>query len=151
MKPFFPQCGRPLKAVSRFLKHCLSDCPKSLKCGTLFASALLNLLLLSALLSGCATTKKGITEEQKVYSVATNVVAKVQAITPYLPAPIGTPVELALGAVSALLAGWNVHQQRTLKSLKSGAAIRQITQQDPPANPTPPPQGAAAKGAPSGV
>jgi hypothetical protein len=101
-----------------FLRNCWRECPFQQRCGILIMSALLNVMFVFLLLQGCAHTPQGLSREQGIYRVSTNLVGHVQTLIPYLPAPVATPVELLLGAVSAGLAAWNVHQQKTLKSLK---------------------------------
>ena len=87
-----------------------------------FAAPLLLCVLLSTpFLYGCATTPQGVAREQQVYQTATNLVAGVQAVTPYLPAPVQFPTEIALAAVTAALSAWNIHQQKAIKALKNGS------------------------------
>ena len=81
-------------------------------------SAFLNLLLAICLLNGCANTPAGIAREQKTYSAATNALSVAQQIAPFLPPPVSTPVGAVLAGVSAALAAWNLHQQRTLSALR---------------------------------
>jgi hypothetical protein len=72
-----------------------------------------------------------------------------KAVTPFLPTPVGAPVDLVLGGVSALLALWNVHQHKTLKSLKSVQKVRESFTQAREERPPPSPPGSSATGAPS--
>ncbi len=111
----------------------------------LVMSGLLNFGLALLLLQGCATTPKGISREQQVYNVATNVVGSLQQAAPFLPAPVGTPVGILLGGVSAMLAAWNVHQQQALKALKKdAAATKLLAQNSPPSTLGQPPLPAAS-------
>ena len=102
-----------------FLHHCWTECPKKERCAILLSSAFLNLLLLTALIQGCASTEAGLQREQHIYDVSTNAVAHLQAIAHALPAPVATPMETILAIASAGLGIWNVHTHKTLKSLKN--------------------------------
>jgi hypothetical protein len=73
-----------------------------------------------AALCGCARTEGGLAREQRLYQAGTNFVAAAQQVVPYLPAPVQFPTEAVLGAVSAALAAWNLHQQKTIKALRNG-------------------------------
>jgi len=97
-----------------------------------------------------STTKAARHTEQQFYNTATNLVAKVQAVAPFLPAPIGTPIELVLGGISACLTAWNVHQHQTLKSLKKAVATPKLLSQVPLAPTTIQPPTLAAGPVPTG-
>ncbi len=126
--PFQFLCSLPARAA-RFLRNCWTECPKHEKCSMLAMSALLNLFLGFALLSGCASTSKGVAREQTVYNAATNVVGVAQQVAPFLPAPVSAPLGAILGGISAALAAWNIHQQRTLSALKKAATQATVNAQ----------------------
>ena len=112
-------------------------------------SAFLGLLFIAALHCGCATTRAGLTREQGIYTVSTNIVSGVQSFVPFLPAPVATPVEVLLGVASAALGAWNLHQQKSIKALRNGksqpttdsltkaAPAVPATPAQPPTSPTP--------------
>jgi hypothetical protein len=58
--------------------------------------------------------------QQRMYQAGTNFVGGLQAVTPYLPAPVQLPVEAIAGALAAALAAWNLHRQKQIKALKNG-------------------------------
>jgi hypothetical protein len=111
----------------RFIRNCWSECPKAQKCTMLMLSAVLNVVFGLLLLQGCASSPLGIAREQRVYSAGTNVVGLVQQLAPYVPAPVSAPLGLILGGVSAALAAWNLHQQRSLSALKKQSTATAVT------------------------
>jgi hypothetical protein len=149
MKALIHRLTTPLRAAGRFVRNCWTECPKHEKCTLLVMSALLNFGLGIMLLQGCATTPKGLTREQQLYNTATNVVAAVQQVTPFLPPPVSTPVGIILGGVSAALAAWNVHQQRTLSALKKARPAEPSPSVSSPGLPPPPVPSVTGAGAPS--
>ena len=116
----------PIRATGRFIRNCWMECPKHEKCSLLIISALLNFAFALLLLHGCAATSQGVAREQKLYAAGTNVVGIAQQIAPFLPGPISAPLGAILGGVSAALAAWNVHQQRTLSALKKQSTATKI-------------------------
>jgi hypothetical protein len=74
----------------------------------------------SLAISGCATTKAGLSREQQIYRAGTNIVAQVDKVVPYMPVPVSSAAEIALALVSAGLAAWNTHQQVAIRKLKNG-------------------------------
>ena len=119
MNPLLPRISALWHRPRTFLHHCWTECPKKERCAILLSSAFLNLLLLTALIQGCASTEAGLQREQHIYDVSTNAVAHLQAIAHALPAPVATPMETILAIASAGLGIWNVHTHKTLKSLKN--------------------------------
>ena len=107
--------------IKTFLSGCIRDCPFRVRCAIMAMSVLLAAMVLCTIHTGCASTQAGLSREQGIYRVSTNVVSGVQQIVPYLPAPVATPAEILLGAISAGLGAWNLHQQRALKKLKNGS------------------------------
>jgi hypothetical protein len=94
--------------------------------GNLCRQTLILLLLVAVLAaicfaSGCATTEAGIQREERIYALATNVVAHAQQIAPSLPAPANTIAEAVLGAITLGLGAWNALQHKQIKKLKNGA------------------------------
>jgi hypothetical protein len=81
---------------------------------------LLGAMVTTLALSGCASTEQGIAREEVLYRAGTNVVATVQAVTPYLPPPVGSVVEGVLALATAALAAWNTHLHSQVKTLRNG-------------------------------
>jgi hypothetical protein len=70
--------------------------------------------------SGCATTDAGLAREERIYGIATNVVAHAQQIAPSLPTPFNVGSEGILAVLTAALAAWNTVQHREIAKLKTG-------------------------------
>ena len=144
MKKLLHAVSYPIRRATRFVRNCWTECPKHEKCTMLLLSGLANLGLALLLMQGCASTPKGISREEKIYNVATNVVGSLQQAVPFLPAPVGAPVGIVLGGISAMLAAWNLHQQQALKVLKKdNAATELLAQNSLPPAPVQPPAPAA--------
>ena len=99
-----------------------TESPRRLRVAVIFMACLSLGLLWLCMLPGCATTSAGIAREQAVYSTATNVVAKLTAAAPAIPAPYGTLATDILFVVSGLLAVWNTWQHKAITSLQNGQA-----------------------------
>jgi ABC-type Co2+ transport system permease subunit len=106
----------PLPSLSQF-SHAS---PPKLRRNVALAFLLFAALFLFALVPGCATTERGLSREEAIYTWATNAVATARSVTPFIPAPAGTGVEIGLGLVAAALAAWNTAQQRAIQKLKNG-------------------------------
>jgi len=119
-----------LADAGTFLRGCYRDTTQALRLSIVCSAAFLIVVAATLPHLGCATTPKGIANEKAMYSAATNTVATAQSIVPYIPAPFATPVEVVLGAASALLGAWNLHQQKSIKALKNGNG--KTTPQTPP-------------------
>lgn len=96
----------PIKSLSA----CWKQTTPATRRAVLAGSALCVLLAASLILISCASTPQGIRHEQTIYAAGTNTVATLQTLIPYLPAPVATPAEIVLGAISAGLGAWNLHQ-----------------------------------------
>ena len=94
--------------------------PGTLRVSTAIALLLFGVASLLLFTASCAHTLQGLSREQALYRAGTNAVGQVQSITPYLPAPAGSALEIALAIASSGLAAWNLHQQAALKKLKNG-------------------------------
>jgi len=97
----------------------------------------LGVLAFTSLPSGCATTKSGLAQEQRIYQAATNVVADARQVVPYLPAPVSSAAETFLAIVSGLLTLWNAHQQIAIRKLKNGNGTSTAGLSPPAAQPAP--------------
>src|SRR5438046_549700 len=72
-------------------------------------------------LASCATSPRGISREQMMYSYGTNGVAWAQQVlVPYVPPPYHEAALAFLGLVSAGLGLWNRSQQKRLTALENG-------------------------------
>jgi hypothetical protein len=84
------------------------------------AAALGLLVMLAALLIGCAQTRSGILREQAVYQSGTNTLHFVTAdIAPLIPSPYSGLFTAVTGLVGAGLAAWNLSQQKRLAALEA--------------------------------
>lgn len=84
------------------------------------AAAIGLLLLMAIAVVGCAQTRTGILREQAVYQSGTNTLHFVTAdIAPLIPSPYSGVVTAATGIIGALLAAWNLSQQKRLAALES--------------------------------
>ena len=109
-------------------------------CAAIAAPLIVCVFLSLPLLQGCATTPAGIAREEQAYNVATNVAAGVQAITPYLPAPVQFPTEMALAALAAVFTAWNTHQQKAISALRTNGTAKAVpTSLSSASKPVPPP------------
>jgi hypothetical protein len=111
---------KPAFVLYSFIFRCYRAVPARNRIAILACSLYLLTLLGIAALCGCARTEGGLAREQRMYQAGTNFMAAAQQVVPYLPAPVQFPTEAVLGAVSAALAAWNLHQQKTIKALKNG-------------------------------
>jgi hypothetical protein len=89
-------------------------------------------------IGGCATTEPGLTREQALYRVGTNVVASLDKAVPYLPVPVSSAAEVFLALASAGLAAWNTHQQVAIRKLKNGNGSGNGKAHAPPSTLSPP-------------
>jgi hypothetical protein len=105
---------------SLFLSQCYRAVPVRNRVAILACSLYLLVLLAIVALCGCARTEGGLAREQRMYQAGTNFLGGLQAVTPYLPAPVQLPVEAIAGAIAAALAAWNLHQQKQIKALRNG-------------------------------
>ena len=67
MNPLLSRISALWHRPRTFLHHCWTECPKKERCAILLSSAFLNLLLLTALIQGCASTEAGLQREQHIY------------------------------------------------------------------------------------
>jgi hypothetical protein len=74
------------------------------------------------LTSSCSTSPTGLATEQKIYTIATNVVAKLSPVAQVAPPPFSTYATDILFVLSAALAGWNTWQQKHINALQNGQA-----------------------------
>jgi hypothetical protein len=109
-----------MKQLTKFVRLAWQNWPRDYLVCNLVVMAVLGAVCLVAFSPGCATTPQGLAREQAVYSAATNVVGTATTLAPYVPAPFQVPTEAILGAISAALAAWNLHQQKAIKALKNG-------------------------------
>ena len=109
-----------MKQLFKFVRLAWQNWPRDYLVCNLVVGAVLGVLCLVAFTPGCASTAQGLAREQGVYSAATNVVATATTLVPYVPAPFQIPAEAILGAITAALAAWNLHQQQAIKALKNG-------------------------------
>ena len=58
--------------LTRFLRHCFTECPLHMRCSILVMSAFLNLLFITAIITSCSNTETGIAREQAIYTVSTS-------------------------------------------------------------------------------
>lgn len=72
-------------------------------------------------LTGCASTPKGVAREQQLYLVSSNAVSGLSALAPYAPAPVGTLLEGITAVGGALLAVWASHLHRSVRALETGS------------------------------
>jgi len=100
---------RALRAIPR---SCWTSSRAEIVLTALAAPLLLIVFLSLPAMQGCATSPTGLAREQHLYQVGTNVVAGLQAVAPYLPAPVQFPTEIALAAVTAALSAWNSTSRR---------------------------------------
>ena len=77
-----------MKKLSSFFRNCVRECPFRFRCTIMAMSALLALMIILSLHTGCASTQAGLSREQGLYRVSTNIVTGVQQYVPYLPAPV---------------------------------------------------------------
>ena len=110
-----------MNKITTFVSACFRECPFRHRCAIMAMSALLGLMFIVALHTGCASTSAGLNREQGIYRASTNVISGVQSLVPFMPAPVATPVEVILGIASAALGAWNLHQQKSIKALKNGS------------------------------
>ena len=111
---------KPVFVLYCFICRCYRALPVGNRVALLACSLYLLVLLAIVALCGCARTEGGLAREQRMYQAGTNFVGGLQAVTPYLPAPVQLPVEALAGAIAAALAAWNLHQQKQIKALKNG-------------------------------
>jgi hypothetical protein len=111
---------KPVFVLYCFICRCYRALPVGNRVALLACSLYLLVLLAVVALCGCARTEGGLAREQRMYQAGTNFVSGLQAVTPYLPAPVQLPVEALAGAIAAALAAWNLHQQRQIKALRNG-------------------------------
>ena len=111
---------KPVFVLYCFICRCYRALPFRNRLAILACSLYLLVLLAVVALCGCARTEGGLAREQRMYQAGTNFVAAAQQVVPYLPMPVQLPTEAILGAVSAALAAWNLHQQRQIKALRNG-------------------------------
>ena len=111
---------KPVFVLYSFLCRCYRALPLGNRLAILAGSLYLLTLLAVVALCGCARTEGGLAREQRLYQVGTNFVMAAQQVVPYLPAPVQMPTEAILGAVSAALAAWSLHQQKQIKRLRNG-------------------------------
>src|ERR1035437_6119219 len=113
------------------------------------ATVLLVFGLASLLLfiASCAHTMQGLSREQALYRAGTNIVGEVQSMAPYLPAPVGSTVEICLALATSALGAWNLHQQATLRQLKNGNGNGKTAMPRPQLAAAPPPTPAQPAGA----
>ena len=111
---------KPAFVTLYFISRCCRVVPARTGVAILACSLYLLTLLAIVALCGCARTEGGLAREQRMYQAGTNFVGGLQAVTPYLPAPVQLPVEAIGGALAAALAAWNLHQQKQIKVLKNG-------------------------------
>ena len=116
----FPLVMKPVFVPWYFISRCYRATPPRARVAILFCWLYLLALLGFAALCGCARSEGGLAREQRFYQAGTNFVAAAQQVVPYLPAPVQLPTEAILGAVSAALAAWNLHQQKQIKLLRNG-------------------------------
>ena len=113
---------RLLRHASTFARACYGDTLPATRHSLAASAIFLACIGLVSLSPSCATTPQGISREQVLYRVSTNAVGTITQILPFVPAPVATPVEILLGVASAALGAWNLHQQKTLRTLKNGFA-----------------------------
>jgi hypothetical protein len=111
---------KPIRALRAIPRACWKGARAEIALTALAAPLALIVFLSLPAMQGCATSPQGLAREQHLYQVGTNVVAGVQAVAPYLPAPVQFPTEIALAAVTAALSAWNIHQQKAISALKNG-------------------------------
>ncbi len=119
-----------MKKSLTFVRGVWRATPLSLWAATAACVVFLAAVPVSISLTGCASTPQGLTREQAIYQTATNVVADINKVVPYLPVPVSSTAEIALAIAGAALAAWNTHQQVAISKLKNGNAK--------PASPPPP-------------
>ena len=109
-----------MKTSSVSLSSIWRETPRRLRVQIVLIGFVASLLALVCLASGCATTAAGLAREERIYGIATNVVAHAQQIAPALPAPINTVTEAVLAVLTAGLGAWNTIQHREIAKLKNG-------------------------------
>jgi hypothetical protein len=129
-----------LRAYCASLPHSLRVCTATV----LLVFGLSSLLLFTA---SCAHTMQGLSREQALYRAGTNIVGEVQSVAPYLPAPVGSTVEICLALATSALGAWNLHQQAALRQLKNGNGNGKAAMPRPQLAAAPPPTPAQPAGA----
>lgn len=109
-----------MKKTRDFLKSVWRDTSWRHRAAIGACALLLAAMAITLALSGCASTEQGLAREEVLYRAGTNVVATVQSVAPYLPAPVGSVVEGVLALATAALAAWNTHLHTQMKSLRNG-------------------------------
>ena len=126
-----------MKTIVSFFAKTWRDTSRSHRVAIGLSALYLVALALTLAHVGCATTSSGLAREQAIYKSATNAVAGVQQVAPYLPPPASNFVELALAIVSGGLAAWNGHQQLAIRKLRNGNG-KLVASASPAASPAPP-------------
>src|ERR1035437_1913658 len=140
---FWQFAASPRQALRDYgasLPHSLRVCTATV----LLVFGLSSLLLFTA---SCAYTMQGLSREQALYRAGTNIVGEVQSIAPYLPAPVGSAVEICLALATSALGAWTLHQQAARRQLKTGTGNGRAAQPPPQVPPAPPPPSAQPAGA----
>ncbi len=81
--------------------------------------AVLIIITVFCLSTGCAHTRAGLAREQAAYTAGTNFIAGVQPVVRYAPPPFNSLAEAFLAAMTAGLTAWNASQHRRIKQLET--------------------------------
>ena len=125
-KHLIVQCPFEAGASKRLTAHA-ERTSRATRAATIGALITFALFALALFFGGCATSPTALTHEASVYTVATNVVAGVATVAPFLPPPFCSIFEGLTMVSAAILAAWNAWQHSQIKTLQTDASTASVT------------------------